>query len=144
MAAPSPHVRHDFQGDLPAVIAVAIHIAPVVPEFLAVCAQLSAITPEGRPVTSESLVVAGPAVLPDPVVIMLDVPPITPNVLAILMDTAPDVPAISPQGRPIGRESLVIAGRAVLAEVTPVMAHTLGHLPAILRTRARDPQCHSH
>src|SRR2546427_8151949 len=128
-----------------------MHIAPVVPEFPAVCTQWSAITPEGRPVMSESLVVAGPAVLPDPIVIMLDVLPITPNVLAILMALAPDVPAISPQvrtvamqGLPIRRESLVIAGRAVLAEVTPVMAHTLVQLPAVLSTRARDPQCHSH
>jgi len=122
-----------------------------VPEFSAVCTQLSAITPEGRPVMSESRVVAGPAVLPDPIVIMLDVLPITPNILAILMDLAPDVPALNPQvrmvamqGLPIRRESLVIAGRAVLAEITPVMAHTLVHLPAVLRTSARDPQCHSH
>jgi hypothetical protein len=124
---------------------------PVVPEFPAVCTQLSAITPEGRPVMSESLIVAGPAVLPDPIVIPLDIPPIPPNILAILLDLAPGVPAISPQVRtvamqslPIRRESLIVASRAVLTEVTPVMAHTLVHLPTVLRTRARDPQCHSH
>jgi len=78
-------------------------MAPVVPECPTVCAQLRAITPEGRP-----------AVLPEPIVITLDVPPITPNVLAILMDLA------------------------------PVMVPTLVHLPTVLSTRAREPQCHSH
>src|SRR5439155_13356500 len=102
VAAPSPHVRHDSQGDLPAVT---IHIVPVAPEFPAVCAQLSAITPEGRPVMSESLIVAGPAVLPDPIVIPLDIPPITPNILAILLDLAPGVPAISPQVRTVAMQS---------------------------------------
>src|SRR5262245_14652252 len=103
VAAPSSHVWHDLYGDLPAVIVVTMHMAPVVPECPAVCTQLRAITPEGRP-----------AVLPDPIVITLDVAPIAPNVLAILMDLA------------------------------PVMTHALVHLPAVLSTRARDPQCHSH
>ena len=78
-------------------------MAPVVPECPAVCTQLRAMTPEGRP-----------AVLPEPIVITLDVPPITPNVLTILMDLA------------------------------PVMVPTLVHLPAVLSPSARDPQCYSH
>src|SRR5262249_57497739 len=106
-------------------------------------AELSAITREGCPVTSESLVVASLAILPEPIVIMLDVLPITPNILAILLDLAPDVPASSPQvcpvaiqGLPLGRESLVVAGWAVLAKIMPVMAHTLVHLSAVLSAGA--------
>ena len=114
MAASSPPTWHDPQVDLPAVVVVATHIAPAVPEVPAVCAQFSAITPEGRPVTRERRVVAGPAVLPAPRVITLDVPPITSNILA------------------------------VLTYVPPVMAHTLIQLPAVLSTRAWDPQCHGH
>jgi hypothetical protein len=89
-------------------------MAPIVPECSAVCVALSAITPEGRPVTGERLVVAGPAVLPEPRVIMLHIPPITSNILALL------------------------------TYLPPVMAHTLIHLPAVLSTRVRDPQCHGH
>jgi hypothetical protein len=63
---------------------MALHVAPIAPEGPAVCVQLNAITPEGRPITSEGLVVARPVVLPDPRVITLDVPPITSNILAVL------------------------------------------------------------
>jgi hypothetical protein len=86
---------------------MAMHMAPIVPEFSVVCMSLSAVTPEGRPVTGESLVVASPTVLPAPRVIALHVPPITSNILA------------------------------VLTYLPPVMAHTLIHLPAVLSARAR-------
>jgi hypothetical protein len=61
-------------------------------------------------------VVAGPAVLPEPVVITLEVPAVTPNVLAILMNPTPGVLMISSQVHmvtmhafSIGREGPVVA-----------------------------------
>jgi hypothetical protein len=88
---------------------MAMHMAPIVPEFSVVCVSLSAITSEGRPVTGGRLVVAGPAVLPAPRVIMLPIPPITSNILALL------------------------------TYILPGVAHTLIHLPAVLSARARGP-----
>src|SRR5262245_14335283 len=84
-------------GHLPAVIVIEMQMAPVVPEFPIACAQLSAITPDSRPVTTESLVVAGPAILPESVVITPEVPTVTPNILAVLMNLTPGVLTISPQ-----------------------------------------------
>jgi hypothetical protein len=125
---PAPRIWRAPQSDLPAIVAVATHMAPVVPEVPAVCVPCSTVTPEGGPVTMETLVVASSAVLPDPIAIMLDVPPITADILTVL----PELVAIT---------TTILA---VLAEVTPVVAHTLEHLSAVLSTRARDPECHSH
>ena len=135
MAASPPRVRHVLQGDLPAlVVAVVTHIAPVVPERPAVGAQLSAITPEGSPVGSNSRLVSRPAVLPELV-------PITSKVGAVLADIMPEVLATSRQsrtvalrGHPVGRSSVMVSR----------LAGTLVHLSDVLGARTGDPKGHSH
>jgi len=110
------------------------HIAPVVPELPAVCAQLSAITLKGRPVGSNSRLVSCPAVLPELV-------PITSEVGAVLADIVPEVPAISRQSRTVALRAHPVGSASV---VVSRLAGTLVHLSGVLGARPRDPKGHSH
>jgi hypothetical protein len=116
------------------MVAIVTQIAPIVPERPAVCAQLSAIALEGRPVGSNSTIISRPAVLPEPV-------PITSDVRAVLADIVPEVPAISRQSRTVALRGHPVGSASGMVSR---LAGTLVHLSDVLGTRPRDPQGHCY